>query len=122
LATQRLPPRPERRWGLPPPVRVLLVLTHLRTNPTTRGLAAWFGTSQSAVDRIIDHLVPVPAHQPQPATDTSHHARIIDATPIPVHDQSITAIPKNNRRPINTHIITCSSAAPHAGSQPVPAR
>ncbi len=40
------------------PVRVLLVLIHLRTNLTTRALAALFTTSQSGVDRIIHHLTP----------------------------------------------------------------
>jgi Helix-turn-helix of DDE superfamily endonuclease len=41
------------------PVRVLLVLIHLRTNLTTRALAALFHTSQSTLDRTIHHLVPV---------------------------------------------------------------
>jgi hypothetical protein len=36
---------------------VLLVLVDLRTNLTTRALAALLGTSQSAVDPIIHHLV-----------------------------------------------------------------
>jgi hypothetical protein len=38
---------------------VLLVLIHLPTNLTTRALAALLVTRQSAVDRIIHHLVPV---------------------------------------------------------------
>ncbi|MDT5279450.1 MAG: hypothetical protein QOJ20_645 [Mycobacterium sp.] len=59
LARQRLPPATGRPWGLPLTVRVLLVLIHLRTNLTTRALAALFGTSQSAVDPITHHLVPV---------------------------------------------------------------
>jgi hypothetical protein len=83
---------------------MLLVLTNL----TTRGLAALFGTSPSAADRIIDHLLPVPAQPLQPATDTSHHAWIIDGTVLPVHHQSITAISTNYRPSINTQIITCS--------------
>ena len=58
LTRQWLPSAPGRPWGLPPPVRVLLVLIHVRTNLTTRALAALFDTSQSAVDRIIHHLVP----------------------------------------------------------------
>jgi Helix-turn-helix of DDE superfamily endonuclease len=37
------------------PLPVLLVLIHLRTNLTTRMLAALFHTSQSVVDRIIHH-------------------------------------------------------------------
>jgi hypothetical protein len=48
---------------------VLLVLIHLRTNLTTRALAALFGTSQSAVDRTIHHLVPLLARQMRPDAD-----------------------------------------------------
>jgi hypothetical protein len=47
-------------------MRLLLVLIHLRTNLTTRGLAALFATSQSTVDRIIHHLVPVLGHTLRP--------------------------------------------------------
>jgi len=61
LAHRRLPPATGRPWGLPLAARVLLVLVHLRTNLTSRVLAALFGTSQSAVDRIIHHLILVPA-------------------------------------------------------------
>ncbi|WP_353365199.1 hypothetical protein [Mycobacterium sp.] len=35
---------------MPLPMRLLLVLIHLRTNLTTRGLAAPFATSQSTLD------------------------------------------------------------------------
>jgi hypothetical protein len=122
LGTQRLPPPPGRRWGLALPVRVLLVMTHLRSNLTARGLAALFGTSQCAVDRIIDHFVPVPAQQLRPATDTSHHPPIIDDTLIPVHEQSITAISTNYRRSINTPDHHLLAPASRAGSQPMLAR
>jgi hypothetical protein len=71
---------------MPLPVRVLLVLIHLRTNPTTRALAALFGTRQSAVDRIIHHLVPVLARALRPTPDNSNHPWIIDAILIPVHN------------------------------------
>lgn len=108
VAEQKLPPRPGRPWSLPLPVRVLLVLIHLRTNLTTRALAALFHTSQSTVDRIIHHLVPVLAKALRPAPYTSAHPWIIDGTLIPVHDQSITAISKNYRRSINTQIIVCA--------------
>jgi Transposase DDE domain/Helix-turn-helix of DDE superfamily endonuclease len=87
---------------------VLLVLIHLPTNLTTRALAALFDTSQSAVDRIIRHLVPVLARTLRPDPDNSSHPWIIDGTLIPVHDHSITAISKNYRRSINTQIIICS--------------
>ena len=68
MARHRLPPSPRRPWPLPLPVRVLVVLIYLRTNLTTQALAALFGTSQSTVDRIIDHLVSVLArsHTPNP--------------------------------------------------------
>jgi Helix-turn-helix of DDE superfamily endonuclease len=108
LTRQRQPPAPGRPWGLALPVRVLLVLIHLRTNLTTRGLAALFDTSQSAVDRIIHHVVPVLARTLHPDPDTSDHPWIIDGTLIPVHDQSITAISKNYRRSVNTQLIICS--------------
>ena len=84
------------------------MLIHLRTNLTTRALAALFHTSQSTVDRIIHHLVPVLAKALRPAPDASTPPWIIDGTLIPVHDQSITAISKNYRRSINTQIIICA--------------
>ena len=93
---------------MPLPVRLLLVLIHLRTNLTTRALAALFGTSQSTADRIIHHLVPVLADALRPAPDDSAHPWIIDGTLIPVHDQSITAISKNYRRSVNSQIIICA--------------
>jgi DDE superfamily endonuclease/Helix-turn-helix of DDE superfamily endonuclease len=109
LTHQRLPPRPGRPWGLPLPVRVLLVLIHLRTDLTTRALAALFDTSQSGIDQTIHHLVPLIAQTLKP--DPAEHAEttwIIDGTLIPVHDQSITAISKNYRRSVNTQIIICA--------------
>jgi Helix-turn-helix of DDE superfamily endonuclease len=69
LANHRLLSAPDRPWGLPLPVRVLLVLIRLPTNLTTRALAALFDTSQSAVDRIIHHLVPVLARTLRPDPD-----------------------------------------------------
>ena len=90
-------------------MRLLLVLIHLPTNPTTRALAALFHTSQSTLDRVIHHLLPVPADVVRPAPDdTNTHPWIIDATPIPVHDQSISATSKNYRRSSNTPIIICA--------------
>jgi Helix-turn-helix of DDE superfamily endonuclease len=75
--------------GLPLPVRVLLVLIHLRTNLTTRALAALFDTSQSAVDRVLHHLVPMLARALRPIPDDSNHPWIIDGTLIPEHDQRL---------------------------------
>ena len=84
------------------------MLIHLRTNVTTRSLAALFGTSQSAVDRIVHHLVPILAHALR--RDSTGHSGpwIIDGTLIPVHDQTITAPAKNYRRSTNTQIIICA--------------
>ncbi|MHA7650353.1 transposase family protein [Mycobacterium sp. ML4] len=90
------------------PVRLLPVLIHLRTNLTTHALAALFATSQSSVDRIIHHLMPVLASTLRPAPDNNDHPWIIDGTLIPVHDQAITAVSKNYRRSINTQIIICA--------------
>jgi hypothetical protein len=94
-----------RPWALPLPVRLLLVLIHLRTNLTTRALAALFGTSQSTVDRVIHHLIPMLANLLLLNTPGPGQPWIIDGTLIPVHDQSITAISKNYRRSINTQIV-----------------
>ncbi|OOK65426.1 DDE superendonuclease family protein [Mycobacterium kansasii] len=68
---------------------MLLVLIHLRTNLTTRALAALFHTSQSTVDRVLHHLVPVLAGSLRPEPDNGHHPWIIDGTLLPIHDQSI---------------------------------
>jgi DDE superfamily endonuclease/Helix-turn-helix of DDE superfamily endonuclease len=107
LTRHRMPPTPARPSGLPLPVRVLLVLIHLRTNLTTRGLAAPFATSQSAVDPIIHRLVAALAHTLRPDPSAHGGTWIIDGTLIPVHDQSITAISTNYRRSGNTQ-ITCA--------------
>jgi Helix-turn-helix of DDE superfamily endonuclease len=101
----QIPPAAGRPWGLPLSVRLLLVLTHLPTNLTTRALAALFATSQSTLDPVIGRLVPVLAAVLGPTVDCSTHPWIIDATLIPVHDQSITAITKNYRRSVNTQIL-----------------
>ncbi|WP_353363288.1 transposase family protein [Mycobacterium sp.] len=67
------------------------MLIHLRTNLTTRALAALFDTSHSTGDRVIHHLVPVPAHTLRPELIDHGGPWIVDGTLIPVHDQSITA-------------------------------
>jgi hypothetical protein len=74
--------------ALPLPVRVLLVLIHSRTNLSTCTPAVLFRTSQSTVDRVIHHLVPVLAQalRPDPDHHSDTHPWIIDGTLIPVHD------------------------------------
>ncbi|MHA7649646.1 transposase [Mycobacterium sp. ML4] len=95
-----------RPWVMPLPIRLLLVLIHLRTNLTTRALAALFTTSHPTVDRVLHHLVPILANTLEHDTiKTPDGPWIIDATLIPVHDQSIAAISKNYRRSINTQIL-----------------
>jgi hypothetical protein len=108
LTRHRLPPRPGRPWALPLPVRVVLVLIHLRTNLTTRALAAVFHTNQSTVDRIVHHLVPVLGGCTAAPRDHSTHPWIIDGTLIPVHDHTISAVSKNYGRSVHTLIIICS--------------
>ncbi|ASL18417.1 transposase family protein [Mycobacterium intracellulare] len=109
MIRKQLPPRTGRPWSMPLSVRLLLVLIHLRTNLTTRALAALFHTSQSTVDRTIHHLAPLLAAALRRAPDnTSTRPWIIDGTLIPVHDQSISAISKSYRRSINTQIIICA--------------
>ena len=100
-------------------IRTIDTTTRQRpANLTTRALAVLLHTSQSRVDRTIDHLVPVLADALRPAPeDTSTHPWIIDATPIPVHDQSMNAISKNYRRNINTQIIIWRSPAPCRGNR-----
>ena len=77
----------------------LLVLIHLRTNLTTGALAALFHISQSTVDRILHHVAL------QPAPVSADAVLIIDATLIPVHDQTIIAISNNYRRSVNTQAL-----------------
>jgi len=108
LTRQRPPTCSGRPESLPQPTPVLLVLIHLRTNLTTRALAALFHTSQSTIDRVLHHLVPALAAALRPIHDTSDHPWIIDDTLIPVHDQPITAISNNYRRSINTQISICA--------------
>jgi hypothetical protein len=94
-----------RPWSLSLSVRILLVLIHLPTNLTTRALAALFATRQSTVDRVISHVIPMLANAFRPDGTGSGGPWVIDGTPIPVHDQSITAIRKNYRRSINTQVL-----------------
>lgn len=82
------------------PATVLLVLIHLRTNLTTRALAAPLGTSQSTVDRVLHHLEPILAHALHPAPEASTHPWIIDGTLIPVHDHLRPPTPGRCRGPL----------------------
>jgi hypothetical protein len=59
------PPLKGRPWKLAFEGRVLLVAAYWRTNLTIRQIAALFGTSKSAADRIVDDLAPKLAFRPR---------------------------------------------------------
>ncbi len=108
LTRHRQPPPAGRPWALPLSARLLLVLIHLRTNLTSPAPATHFDSSQSAVDRIIYHLVPALARTLRPDPDNSSHPWLIDGTLTTLHDQPITAISNNYRRSVNAQIIICA--------------
>ncbi|UUY46110.1 transposase family protein [Streptomyces yangpuensis] len=64
--------RKGRPWSLPREDRALLVEAYWRTNLTMRQLAASFGMSKSAADRIADHLGPMLALQRQVRARVEH--------------------------------------------------
>ena len=82
---------------------MLLVLVDLRTNLTTGALAALLGTSQSAVDPIIHHLVPVLARSLRPAPDNSDppvdHRRHPDPGARPVDHRHQHELPPQRQHP-----------------------
>ncbi len=96
--------QPGRPWGLPLPLRVLLVLVALRTNLTERALAALFGISQASVNRTITGLLPtLAALLPDPTAE--NNVWLVDGTLIPVHDHTQSAKSKNYRRSVNVQVI-----------------
>lgn len=97
---------PERRgrpWGLAFEGRVLLVTAYWRTNLTMRQIAALFGTSKSAADRIIDDLAPKLALRPRKryAPET---VLIVDGTLVPTRDHTVAAKSKNYRYSTNHQV------------------
>ena len=103
-------PKPGRPWGLPLPARLLLYLIGLRTNLTTRQLAALFDISQSAVDRINHALTPALAGLLEPDPGARSGLAIIDGTLIPVHDHGKPAASKNYRRSACTQVLVHRSS------------
>lgn len=93
-----------RPWGLGFEDRVLLVATYWRTNLTMRQIAALFGISKSAADRIIDDLAPKLALRPRKrfAPDT---VLIVDGTLVPTRDHQIAAKSKNYRYSTNHQVV-----------------
>ncbi|MDN3238093.1 transposase [Glycomyces tritici] len=93
-----------RPWGLAFEDRVLLVAAYWRTNLTMRQLAALFGTSKSAADRIIDDLAPKLALRPRQrfAPET---VLIVDGTLVPTRDHAVAAKSKNYRYSTNHQVV-----------------
>ncbi len=73
---------------------MLLVAAYWRTKLTMRQIAALFGTSKSAADRIIDDLAPKLALRPRKryAPET---VLIVDGTLVPTRDHTVAAKSKN---------------------------
>jgi hypothetical protein len=93
-----------RPWGLAFEDRVLLVAVYWRTNLTMRQLAALFGNSKSAADRIIDDLGPKLALRPRKryAPET---VLIVDGTLVPTRDHAVAAKSKNYRYSTNHQVV-----------------
>lgn len=92
--------RPGRPWGLPLEDRVLLVATYSRTNLTLRQLAPLFGVSESAADRIVDHLCPLLALKPRQRFRKGT-VLIVDGTLVPTRDHAIAVQSENYRYSTN---------------------
>lgn len=93
-----------RPWKLTFEDRVLLVAAYWRTNLTMRQIAALFGTSKSAADRIIDDLAPKLALRPRQryAPET---VLIVDGTLVPTRDHTVAAKSKNYRYSTNHQVV-----------------
>jgi hypothetical protein len=98
-----------RAWSLGFEDRVLLVAAYWRTNLTMRQLAALFGTSKSAADRIIDDLGPKLALRPRKrfAPET---VLIVDGTLVPTRDHAVAAKSKNYRYSTNHQVAIDADA------------
>ncbi|MEW1910951.1 transposase [Kitasatospora sp. NPDC085895] len=96
--------RPGRPWSLPLEDRVLLVAACWRTNLSPRQLAPLFGVSESAADRIIDHVGPLLALRPRRRfrKDT---VLIVDGTLVPTRDHTIAEKSKNYRYSTNHQVV-----------------
>jgi hypothetical protein len=97
-------PRPGRPWSLPLEDRVLLVATYWRTNLTLRQLAALFGVSKSAADRIVDHTAPLLALK-QRRRFRKDTVLIVDGTLVPTRDHDIAEQSKNYRYSTNHQVV-----------------
>lgn len=95
---------------MPLAARLLLFGVGLRTNLTTRQLAALFDISQSSVDRINHVFTPVLAELLAPDPASPPGMAIIDGTLIPVHDHTKSAVSKNYRRSACTQVLVHRSS------------
>ena len=96
-----------RPWHLPLRQRVLLTAAALRTNLTTRQLAAVFDLTQSMVQRVITDITARLADLSL-AGPSPHGRRCVaglDGTLIPVHDHTLSAPSKNYRRSIAVQVL-----------------
>ncbi|SDE05557.1 DDE superfamily endonuclease [Glycomyces harbinensis] len=94
-----------RSWTRTSPVASFSRLgTGLSRLLTVRQIAALFGTSKSAADRIIDDLAPKLALRPRqryaPGT-----VLIVDGTLVPTRDRSMAAKSKNYRYSTNHQVV-----------------
>ncbi|WP_319461872.1 transposase [Micromonospora sp. RTP1Z1] len=115
-----LPPTTGRPWKLSLTDRILVTCAAVRTNLTTRALAAVFRISQAMVVRVLRHLLPVLAGLPRSRHRPGHGRRctwIIDGTLIPAHDQQRAAPSKNYRRSVNLQVVVrrCDRSVVAAG-------
>jgi hypothetical protein len=93
-----------RPWKLAFEDRVLLVAAYWRTNLTMRQLAALFGTSKSAADRIIDDLAPKLALRPRQRY-APERVLIVDGTLVPTRDHAVAAKSKSYRYSTNLQVV-----------------
>lgn len=94
-----------RPHGLPLAARLLMFCVGLRTNLTTRQLAALFDISQSSVDRINHVFTPILAGLLAPDPASPPGMAIIDGTLIPDHDHTKSAVSKKQRRSACTQVL-----------------
>jgi hypothetical protein len=89
----RAPTRPGRgrRWKLPLEDRELSVTAYWRTNLTLPQQPPLFGVSQSAADRVINHLSPRLALQPRKRF-TKDTVLIVDGTLVPTRDHQVQVV------------------------------
>jgi hypothetical protein len=97
-------PGRDRPWKLPLEERALLVAAYWRTNLTMRQLALLSGVSNSAADRVIDHLGPHLALQPRKRF-AKEAVLIVDGTLVPTRDHEVAEQSKNYRYSTSHQVV-----------------